>query len=87
MFKLLRQVMKRVTITMEQCVLEWARIKAARENVSVSRYLGNLVEQARTRDTMYERAMRAALKFKPLPFSKQIRYLDRDDARCRADVR
>lgn len=74
------QVMKNVTISIKESALEWVRIEAARSNVSVSRYLGKLVEQARTRDGIYERSMRAALKFEPLPFPKQIRYLSRDDA-------
>ena len=81
------QVMKNVTIRMEEGALEWVRIRAARDNVSVSRYLGKLIEQARTREGIYERAMRAALKFKPLPFPKQIRYLSRDCASGRAGIR
>ena len=63
--------MKNVTVSMPEEALEWVRIKAARENASVSRYLGELVEQARLRDGGYERVMRAALKFKPLNFSQE----------------
>ncbi len=36
--------MKNVTVTVEEEVLEWVRVKAARDNASVSRYLGQLVE-------------------------------------------
>lgn len=79
--------MKNVTVTMEESALEWVRVKAARDNTSVSRYLGELVERARERDGAYESAMRAALKFQPLPFPKNIRYLSRDEANDRAGLR
>ena len=79
--------MKNVTVSMPEEALEWVRIKAARENASVSRYLGELVEQARLRDGGYERAMRAALKFKPLNFPKNARYLSREEANDRAGLR
>lgn len=79
--------MKNVTVTMPEEILEWVRIKAARDNASVSRYLGLLVEQERARDSAYERAMRAALKFEPLPFPKNTRLLSRDEANDRARLR
>jgi hypothetical protein len=79
--------MKNVTVTMKDDALEWVRVKAARENASVSRYLGELVEQARLRDAEYERSMRAALKFQPLPFAENARYLSRDEANDRARLR
>jgi hypothetical protein len=79
--------MKNVTVTMEESALEWVRVKAARDNTSVSRFLGELVERARARDVAYESAMRAALKFQPLPFPKNARYLRRDQANDRAGLR
>ncbi len=79
--------MKNVTVSMEEESLEWVRVKAARDNSSVSRYLGQLVEQARLRDGAYERAMRAALKFQPLPFPENTRYLSRSEANDRAGLR
>lgn len=79
--------MKNVTVSMEEESLEWVRVKAARDNSSVSRYLGQLVEQARLRDGAYERAMRAALKFQPLHFPENSRYLSRSEANDRAGFR
>lgn len=58
--------MKNVTITMEDDVLEWARIKAARENSSVSRMLGEWAKEKRQQEDAYEVAMREALQFKSL---------------------
>jgi hypothetical protein len=79
--------MKNVTVTMEENALEWVRVIAARNNTSVSRYLGQLVEQARAHDGAYERSMRVALKFRPLPFPENTRYLSRDEANDRAGLR
>ena len=79
--------MKNVTVTLAVEALEWVRVKAARDNTSISRYLGQLVEQARAREGIYERSMRAALKFQPLAFPKNTRYLSRDEANSRAGIR
>lgn len=79
--------MKNVTVTMDDAALEWVRVRAARENASVSRYLGQLVEEARARDGAYERAMRGALKFGPLPLRVEARYLSRDQANDRSALR
>lgn len=79
--------MKNVTVSMEDAALEWVRVKAARTNASVSRYLGQLVEEARMRDGAYERALRAALKFEPLAMPANARFLSRAEANDRADLR
>jgi len=39
------------------------------------------------RDGAYERSMRAALKFQPLPFPTNRNYLSRDEANDRASLR
>lgn len=72
---------------MNDDALEWVRVKAARENASISRYLGELVEEARARDDAYARCMRAALKFASLTFPANTRYLRRDEANDRAGLR
>lgn len=69
--------MKNVTVTMEDSVADWARMEAARRNTSVSRLLGELLAEKMRRDDAYERAMREALEFKPIPF--EGRYLTRDE--------
>ena len=79
--------MKNVTVTMDEAVLEWVRVKAARENISVSRWLGEFVAAARLRDGGYQCAMRAALKFDPLKFPPAQRHLSRDEANDRAGLR
>ena len=69
--------MKNVTVTMEDDVADWARMEAARRNTSVSRLVGEMLAEKMRRDDAYERAMREALVFKPIPF--EGRYLTRDE--------
>jgi hypothetical protein len=76
--------MKNVTIVMVEDALEWLRTKAVRDNTSISRYLALLVEEARTRDSTYERSMRDALKFQPLDSPKNTHCLTRDEVNSRA---
>lgn len=79
--------MKNVTVRMAEDALEWLRVAAARDNESISRYLGQLVEEARAREEVYERSMRAALKFQPLDFPADTRYMSRANANDRAGIR
>ncbi len=51
--------MKNVTITVEDSVLEWARVEAAKRGSSVSRMVGELLAEKMRRDDAYERAYRA----------------------------
>ena len=48
--------MKNVTITVEDSVLDWARIEAARRGSSVSRMLGDFMAELMQREDAYERA-------------------------------
>lgn len=69
--------MKNVTVTMEDSVAEWARLEAARRNTSVSRLVGEMLAEKMRHNDAYERAMREALEFKPLPIEHP--YLTRDE--------
>lgn len=51
--------MKNVTITVEDSVLEWARVEAARRNTSLSRMLGEFLAEMQRREDAYERAYQA----------------------------
>ncbi|WHZ12623.1 MAG: hypothetical protein OJF60_003064 [Burkholderiaceae bacterium] len=50
--------MKNVTITVEEGVLEWARIEAAKRGSSVSRMVGEMLAEKMRVDDAYERAYR-----------------------------
>ncbi len=48
--------MKNLTITVEDSVLEWARVEAARRGTSVSRMVGDFMAEMKQREDTYERA-------------------------------
>ena len=48
--------MKNLTITVEDSVLDWARIEAARRGTSVSRMVGDFMAEMQQREDAYERA-------------------------------
>ena len=77
--------MKNVTITVEEPVLEWARIEAAKRNSSVSKLVGEMLAEKMRQDNAYAKAMREALKFEPIPFEGP--YLSRDEANGSARFR
>jgi len=55
--------MKNVTITVDDAVLEWARVEAARRGSSVSRMVGEMLAEKRRQEDAYAQAMRSALRF------------------------
>jgi len=50
--------MKNLTITVEESVLEWARIEAAKRGSSVSRMVGGLLAEKMRLEDAYQRAYR-----------------------------
>lgn len=57
--------MKNVTITLEEEVARWARVRAAEKNTSVSRLVGELLRQQMKDEQTYGTAMRRYLSRKP----------------------
>ena len=55
--------MKNVTITVDDAVLEWARVEAARRGSSVSRMVGEMLAEKRRQEDAYAQALRRALRF------------------------
>lgn len=53
--------MRNVTITLEDEVARWARLRAAELNTSVSRLVGQMLGEAMRHERAYERARRAYL--------------------------
>lgn len=73
-------------MTLDEDVARWARIEAAREDTSVSRFLGDLLRQRMERAEGYEKAMKRALARKPFGKSDR-RYLTREEVHERASLR
>lgn len=76
--------MKNVTITLDEETVAWARVHAAQRNVSLSRFVGELLQQHMRESREYEEAMRRFLAEKPLklkgpwePYPKRDEFYDR----------
>jgi hypothetical protein len=63
-------VMKNVTITLDENVARWARIRAAELNTSVSRLVGEMLREKMLDDEKYDQARREYLSQKPLKLRK-----------------
>ena len=53
--------MKNVTITLDEATAAWARVYAAEHNTSVSRVVGEMLQQRMLEGAEYDRAMRGFL--------------------------
>lgn len=71
--------MKNVTITLDEEVLRWARIRAASRDTSVSRMLGEELRRQMLAEKQYERARRRFQSRSPKPLKPAgTVYPDRD---------
>jgi hypothetical protein len=73
--------MLNVTITLDEKAVAWARVQAAEHNMSLSRFVGEMIHRQMRHHRAYEEAMRAALAEKPLklegPYLKREKLYDR----------
>jgi hypothetical protein len=79
--------LKNVTITLDDGVARWARMEAARENTSVSRFVGELLADQMRQREQYEAAMESYLSVKPRAISKGRQYPRREALHDRASLR
>jgi hypothetical protein len=63
-------VMRNVTITLDEEVAQWARIKAAEQDTSVSRLVGEMLREKMMNEQSYSTSMRRYLSRKPHPLSE-----------------
>jgi len=78
--------LRNVTLTLEESVARWARVEAARQDLSVSRFLANILIERMKENDEYEAAKRRALARKPF-LKSDGRYLSREEAHDRANLR
>jgi hypothetical protein len=57
--------MKNVTITLDEDTAAWARVEAARADKSLSRFIGEMLQERMRKNDAYEAAMRSWLARKP----------------------
>ncbi len=84
--RVMRTKLRNVTVTLEEQVARWARMEAARKEMSVSRLLGGILRERMLEKDVYEGAMRRALARKAF-LKTDGRYLSREEAHDRARVR
>ena len=78
--------MPNLTITAEEEVLRWARIRAAERNTSVARLGGELLRQHMETESRYEADKRRFMSRKPRRLSRGP-YPSRDELHDRARLR
>lgn len=79
--------MRNMTITLSEPAAEWARIEAARRDTSVSKLVGEMIEQKMRKDDEYERARRVYFSVKPRVMSARgDRYPPRDEIYVRGEA-
>ncbi|HTT40672.1 MAG TPA: DUF6364 family protein [Burkholderiales bacterium] len=72
--------MKTITITLDENTAAWARAYAARHNTSVSRMIGEMLQQRMRETHEYEEAMRRFLAKTPVKLNRSgTRYPKRQD--------
>jgi hypothetical protein len=80
--------MKNVTTALDEKAAAWARQHAARRNISLSRFVGELLEETMRESREFERIMRQYLSKKPAPLKRgRARYPSRDKLYDRGRLR
>lgn len=78
--------LKNVTITLDENVVRWARVEAAKTDTSVSRLLGSILEERMAQQDEYSKAMKRALARKPF-LKSDGDYPSREEAHERGRLR
>jgi hypothetical protein len=80
--------MKNITITLNEETARWVRIEAALRETSVSRLVGEILDERRQRDLAYENAAARFLKRKPSRLKSEAQtYPKRDELHDRTVLR
>lgn len=80
--------MKNVTITLDEETATWARVHAAERNVSLSRFVGELLRQRMRESREYDEAMRQFLARRPIKLKRPgERYPTREELYDRPGLR
>jgi len=72
--------MRNVTITLDEEVARWARIKAAEQDTSVSRLVGEMLREKMSNEQSYQSSMKRYLSRKPRPLGHRgVKYPTREE--------
>ena len=78
--------LRNITVTLDEAVARWARIEAAKREMSVSRFLGSILKEKMADRNSYARAMRRAFARRPF-LKSEGHYPTRGEAHERAGLR
>jgi hypothetical protein len=80
--------MKNITVTLDDKTAAWARVYAARQNKSLSRFLGELLHRTMRESREYEDAMQRYLAKKPVDLNRSgLKYPSREELHERSGLR
>jgi hypothetical protein len=80
--------MKNITITLDEKTAAWARSKAAEQDMSLSRFIGESLQRDMRQARDYERAMRRFFEGEPVTLKRAgDRYPKRSELHDRARLR
>lgn len=80
--------MRNLTITVDEEVLRWAKVSAAKRDTSVSRMVGDLLKEKMQQEEHYELAMQDFLSTSPVSLRKANRaYPTREELHDRKNFR
>lgn len=79
--------LRNLTITVDERVADWARVLAARRRTSVSKLVGEMLEERMREEDEYEAAMQAYLSRKPFILNRGGPYPTRDEIHDRRGLR
>ncbi|MFC1850215.1 hypothetical protein ACFL27_08495 [candidate division CSSED10-310 bacterium] len=81
-------VMRNVTITLEEKVARWARIRAAELDTSVSRLVGEILREKMLAEESYQASMQQYLSQDSTPLKDQkVKYPPREELYDRQNIR
>lgn len=79
--------MKNVTVSLDEETARWARVEAARQDISVSSLLRQVLERVKAAHESYPEAMHRFRSRPPVPLKKAGRYPSREELHDRDDLR
>jgi hypothetical protein len=77
--------MKKITITLDEQAAAWVRVQAGKRNMSLSRYVGEMLREKMRHSREYWQAYKAFLEEKPLTLEGP--HLTRDELHDRSRFR
>jgi hypothetical protein len=81
-------MLKNITVTLDEKTAAWVRVYAARQDKSVSRFLGELLQRAMRESREYEDAMQRYLAKKPSRLNREnAPYPKREELHERSHLR